>query len=888
VDKGEEVGISPSGAGLGWKSELNQKRGNLQLVDNARKRAKAPLSNVIPLASLSPGETHRLERLFRQIDSAGTLLGVLKTNQAWDLRPIVEENGELFLVRLFGPEVTLSLAETDRAQRFITTLMELPFSGAELVQQGMIDGQIFVRRPIFQSTLDERLSSNERFSFRSALGIALEVIRILRLWHENGIFHGHLVPSNICFSSLGEIAVVDAAIRLGQIRASKELGISGKSVLLEEKYLAPEVIQGGNFGAASDVFALGHLFQDLFRRVKRRPAEATGLDAELEWVDSQDLEALRELLSNMTDEHIEARPPLEYVERLLESRSFREEQNVSAHTGEGLIAERSQEELLRDIEQKLFDGDVSNWRSRRVEAPIEAPPPERESFRNPSIEFNRLELGLTETSPVESATEGAADGGVQVSSQDGSFLKYAVVALSLLCAVLAWRLFYASPLGDFSDMTDSDLMAAWESAVPSEMSLVAAAAIQSPESGNAGQQKMAERLILRSAFSEGRVSDLINYPLIRQAFDQRWEKRLSPRDRRVALTIAVRKLVGERALPKEKVDLNSIHPGVLLAVLSVLGNVPGVSEVPAAKLTTLPPPLNFAFQQIVEANPNALCGDPAILGLARIQGKEVLSADDVLPWLQDDTELRLRAVSILLADSRLKAQQLIELLLNHPNLTLDHDIIRWGIKMKLNTWSSHPPTDQLFILAGIKPPSELSRLEYVQLLAHPVSKMRKLAIDGVINSIPLAHPGAVPFFNRLKENPDLLGGNQTLEIAQFLEKPDNVTREAMQTWCSSRPNPSLIADLLAATSDRNTATAFDANLSLCLQQSAWEPTVDQLRRLSHHPDSLTRVFIYTKLLELGGKEPALALEIFTDALVKEPREDLRKQLELNISSLRLK
>jgi len=430
------------------------------------------------------------------------------------------------------------------------------------------------------------------------------------------------------------------------------------------------------------------------------------------------------------------------------------------------------------------------------------------------------------------------------------------------------------------------LLADWESGIPSEMSLVADAAVQNPLTGNAEQQKQAERIILKSAMSGDRASDSVNYPLIRLAFNEKWERKLSSSDRRVAMTVALKRLIDEQYLPKEKIDFASIHPGVILSILSIEGNVPGMNLIPASRLTTLPPPINLAFQELVNAYPDVKCSDPAPLGLARFYSKE-LSVEEVISYLKEDTESRLRALAILLYAERIKSKQLIEMLLNHPNLRLDHELIRWGIKVNLTSWNEIDSSGQLFILAGLPATGQLSAAEYVQLLAHPIPRTRQIAIEKIVNLIPLAHPGAVPFLGRLKEHPELLTGKQTLELAQFLEKPSLATKEAVQTWCETSPNASVMAELLASTARQAQSTSFDSNLSLCLQHSNWKPSTDILRRLSSHPDSLTRIFVYTKLAELGKQEPNTAMSIFAEALTTEKREDLKRQIQLNISSLKL-
>ncbi len=856
------------------------------------------------ITELSAGEGTRVERIVHETAPGATIQGVIRTERAWDLRPLIKEGALTSLIRLFGPEVTLSLEETSRATNLLQKLSQLEDSGTTILALGSLDGQIYYRRPLYLSSLSERLESAERFSFRWALGVALEVVRILRFWHRHGLVHGHLSSGNICFSGRGEIALTDAGIRACQMRAAREIGINRPESLGDERFFAPEVLSRGEFSPESDIYALGFVFQDLFRKVRRTPQSEAGVgspgpDLDLNWMNQADRDAIRELTSGMCEERREGRAPLEYVERVLESRSIREAE-PAAPPSRALI----QSSIVQPVQKVVaVVPALAHDLAPQPPAPlIEIQPEQQEAYFLPSgadallpvepIFTDTEQAGYEWTGEREASQPGESDdrsypeqNALQdpVDQRSANFFRYAVIVLSILCAFLFYRAFFNGPSNDFEEMNDSDISSAWDSSVPSEMSLVAAASIGEP----APQQKHAERIILRSAFSGDKVSDLVNYPLIRLAFDVRWEKSLSPMDRRVALTIALGRLLGEKYLPKEKVDLAKLHPGVLFAVLSTLGNVPGVGEIPASKLTSLPPPFNFAFQELVTANPKITCGDPAIWGLARFWSKASLSVDDVLPYLQGDTEPKLRALGILSAANPVRARQLLELLLNHPNLRLDHEIIRWGIKVKLTSWADMQPADQLFVLVGIPPTTQLSSIQYVELLAHPSPRMRQIAINGVINQIPLAHPAAVPVLNALKEKPEQLNGRQTIELTQFLEKPSSATREAVQSWCSSAPNTFIMAELLASTADQPQSTPFDANLSLCLQHADWTPSVDQLRKLSHHPDSLTRVFVYMKLVELGAKDPNTALEIFTGALKREPREDLRRQIELNINSLKL-
>lgn len=829
--------------------------------------------SILNLVELTEGEQLRVRELAKGVIPEGVITGVIRGPRSWDLRPLIQEGNDTLILRLYGPEVMLSTEYSQRALKQLQLLASLPESSSGLIEFGTLDSQVFTLRPLYLNTLSERLSSVERFSFRQALGIALELVRILRSWHAQGVVHGHFSPNNICFSPYGEILVVDPGVAITQYLSSKELNAEIK--VLDEKYIAPEVVKLGVIDARGDNYCLGLVLAEIFRKV-RRSKDDSSYDPELGRMNSSDIEAIAELTSGLSDLNMDVRAPLEFAERLLDSRISRPEP-VPENRPE-LAVEPISEPTLHEpaglfplpvLEQEKFDG-------ADFESALGRDDSESWELGGRTSEFKPEQF-------IESKDLSQMEGQGKLISR---IIKWVYVTLILVCLVLAYRNFFGATDPEFSSLTQEELQSDWESGIPSEMALVADAAVQNPLTGNAEQQKQAERIILKSAMSGDRASDTVNYPLIRLAFNEKWERKLNSSDRRVALTVALKRLIDEQYLPKEKVDFTAINPGVIFSIMSIEGNVPGLNLIPVSKLTTLSPPLNLAFQELVNASVDVKCSDPGPLGLAKFYSRE-LSVEEVISYLKEDTESRLRALAILLYAERIKSRQLIEMLLNHPNLRLDHELIRWGIKVNLTNWTEVDSSGQLFILAGLPTTAQLSPAEFVQMLAHPIARTRQVAIEKIVNLIPLAHPGAVPFLSRLKEHPDLLTGKQTLELAQFLEKPSLATKEAVQNWCETSPNPNVMAELLASTAKQPKNTPFDSNLSLCLQHSNWRPSTDLLRRLSTHPDDLTRIFVYTQLAALGKEDVTTALSIFTEALATEKREDLKKQIQLNISSLKL-
>ncbi len=840
---------------------------------------------ILNLTELSEGEQLRVIELAKSVIPNGNIQGIIRGSRSWDLRPLIREGNATRILRLYGPEVMLSATQSARALKQLQLLANLQESNSGLIEFGTLDSQVFALRPLYLNTLGERISSGERFSFLQALGIALELMRIVKTWHKAGITHGHLSPGNICFAPNGEIFIVDAGVLQAQLISCRELNSTAKFV--DEKYIAPELVRSTAIDARDDIYSLGLVFSELFRKVRRSRNEQE-YDPDLERMNTADVEAIAELTSGMIEPNIAARAPLEFVERLLDSRANRPEPIVSVVIPEPepqpVFSEPKSRETNREANRELPLNEGLVDESSRFEGARFLSVPLEEPSNTWKPEVRTIETAvIPESGEYESIVSEEMAESTSLSSK---IIKGALIVLTIACLFFGYRIFFTGSDAEFASLTQEELQANWDSVLLSEKSLVADAAVQSVITGNPEQQKQAERIILKAAMSGDRASDAVNYSLIRLAFNEKWERRLNANDRKVALTIALKRLIEKEYLPKESVELAAIHPGVIFAIMSIEGNVPGLDTVPAARLTSLPAPINLAFQELLNGNPEMKCSDPGAIGLARFYSRD-LSVEDVTAYLSEDTETRLRALAILLYSERIKSKQLIELLLHHPNYRLEHELIRWGIKVNLLDWPEVDSSGQLFVLSGLPITAALSAPEYVQMLAHPLPKSRQFAIDKVVNLIALAHPGAVPFLKKLKEHPEILTGKQTLELAQFLEKPSIATKEAVQTWCETNPNPSVMADLLSSTANQKNSTPFDSNLSLCLQHSTWQPSLEALKRLSTHPDSLTRVFVYTKLAEAGAQNPGKVIPILQGALSTEPRDDLRRQIELNISSLRV-
>lgn len=431
-------------------------------------------------------------------------------------------------------------------------------------------------------------------------------------------------------------------------------------------------------------------------------------------------------------------------------------------------------------------------------------------------------------------------------------------------------------------MDEDKMQVAWDSGIPSQMRPVALAAV------NEGSD-VAERIIITSSKTADKAADVVNYPLLRMAFDTKWEMQLSNTDRKVALTLAMGKLLG-KDVPAENVELLSLHPGVILAIVSTIPRPAAIGKIPASVLTKLPPPLSFAFSELVKAHPDLICGDPVVTGLGRFEIRGIGSSSELVQFLEQDTVVRLRALALFASQDRTFARSILDKLLNRPNVKLDHPIIQWGMAVRLTTWQELDSNDQLFILAGIVPPGELKETVFLQMLAHPLPEVRKVALENTLERIPLMHPGKVAVLNILIKNPEILTAKQTLDLAVMLEQPKKASPEMIRSFVSGFTAENtralrILETLLISTAGEPSATKLDTEISIHLAMVGWEPDVDILRKLVFHPDRHTRLFAYMKVFALNDKSTAKS--ILTAAREKESIEDFKSRLDLMLTSLSL-
>ncbi|HST25065.1 MAG TPA: serine/threonine-protein kinase [Gaiellaceae bacterium] len=124
-----------------------------------------------------------------------------------------------------------------------------------IVDVGEHDGVPFLVLPLYSGdSLAARLRRGGPLSSGDAAALAAELGRGLDALHEHGIVHRDVKPSNVLFDAAGAAALSD----FGLARAVDSTRLTRDGQLLgTPHYLAPELIEGGEANAASDLYALG-------------------------------------------------------------------------------------------------------------------------------------------------------------------------------------------------------------------------------------------------------------------------------------------------------------------------------------------------------------------------------------------------------------------------------------------------------------------------------------------------------------------------------------------------------------------------------------------------------------------------------------------------------
>ena len=217
---------------------------HLKLVSDDGQPAGSGRLELVSFSQVSSHEQERIQKAVQAIGPGAGIIGVMRGARTWDLRPVLMYFGETgpSLLRLLGPEVSLSSAVTERARGFLHKSAAL-YKEQEI---GIYEGQLWYRRPLYDKTLASLLSEGAVPSPSVALKISASIIEELGRLHAAGLIHGHLVPANIAVLAPNKVKLTDPGTGIFVIQATRELAIEEFPQGYVKESFAPEIMQDGS------------------------------------------------------------------------------------------------------------------------------------------------------------------------------------------------------------------------------------------------------------------------------------------------------------------------------------------------------------------------------------------------------------------------------------------------------------------------------------------------------------------------------------------------------------------------------------------------------------------------------------------------------------------
>jgi serine/threonine protein kinase len=184
-----------------------------------------------------------------------------------------------------GTEVAVKLLRPDRAGDATTRrrfLREARLAGeirsrhlVPIVELDESEAGTYLVMPFYAGgSLAARLRALRRLDLDEAIDLAAQLARGLDALHDHGVVHRDVKPSNVLLDGEGGAALTD----FGLARAADWTRLTRDGqVVGTPQYLAPELIEGSEATAASDVYALGCVLYECVAGVPpfraRHPAE---------------------------------------------------------------------------------------------------------------------------------------------------------------------------------------------------------------------------------------------------------------------------------------------------------------------------------------------------------------------------------------------------------------------------------------------------------------------------------------------------------------------------------------------------------------------------------------------------------------------------------------
>lgn len=153
--------------------------------------------DIIALGELKPSEVTIVQSYLKITGQTGALVGAVRAEASWDLRPVLLERDELSVLRFAAAQPNLSAAMSNYAVG-IADLLQKESTATGTIVSGVAQGRLWVRREW----------PRVKHALTSQREIILELLRFVERCHQSGVAHGHLAWPNV-FLIGGTVRVVD-------------------------------------------------------------------------------------------------------------------------------------------------------------------------------------------------------------------------------------------------------------------------------------------------------------------------------------------------------------------------------------------------------------------------------------------------------------------------------------------------------------------------------------------------------------------------------------------------------------------------------------------------------------------------------------------------------
>lgn len=406
----------------------------------------------------------------------------------------------------------------------------------------------------------------------------------------------------------------------------------------------------------------------------------------------------------------------------------------------------------------------------------------------------------------------------------------------------------------------------WRSEQAAGMLDVARAAVEEGD-------EAARAVIIEDAL-QGHNRQQVQDSLLRTAFNPKWADELNASDRKVALALALKKLLpvqGNRLPP-----LPGMHAGVVLAAVGDLSlelSAGQFSDIPIAKLAKLPVPFGWAFGEL-ERQEIPDMGAPPAQALCHILAGN-LSEEVFETYLGKDSSEPVVLGRLLIVLPFVELFPEIQEYL-YAQLAKRGDVfsrrIEWFEAEKVAEWAKVSKSDKLILATGSLQSLALSFEQYCDLLKFPGAAVRREAEKALAGALPAKKIGGALSF--LASDRNQLTRYQVVSLLSALRLEGESAYSFVARWFDTKPDPQSVMGILLERRAVPKLDPFNVEASRYLTTQQWQLALSDLELLAGHEEALARALAYSRL------NPAVPEEarILKTAALREPSDKIRAEL----------